>query len=204
VREEVGPTTDDTNTPPLLRHLERHLGTMAGGIGGETTGLPISICLFDQIPLRGSVAYVTLGLSGHRLDGAGRDGQDVRMELLAMLNAGPRARLFPAIVVDVVSDVLKSHRALLRGEVIGPRGPLWASSQLEALYVTAPVYFEDSFAKVAMGDGSECIIAWLVPITLREAAFVATHGWRRFEELLASEDPDLLDPERDEMVSICG
>ncbi len=196
--------SNDADAPPILSHLERHLGTMAGGISGETTGLPIPIGCFDQLPLRGSVAYATLGLSHHRLDGAGRDGQDVRMELLAMLNTGPRARLFPAIVVDVVSEMLTSHRALLRGEVIGPRGALWPGSQLEALYVTAPVYLDDSFAKVALGDGTDCIIAWLVPISTREAAFVGTHGWRRFEELLATEDPDLLDPDREEMVSICG
>ena len=196
--------TTDPNDPPLLRHLERHLGTMEGGISGAATGLPISIGLFEQLPLRGSVAYATLGLSHHHFVGAGRDGQDLRMELLAMLNAGPRARLFPALVVDVASEMLKSHRALVRGDVIGPRGPLWEDSRLEALYVTAPVYFDDSFAAVALGNGTDCVIAWLVPISVREAAFVGTHGWRRFEQLLAAENPDLLDPDREEMALICG
>jgi hypothetical protein len=37
-------------------------------------------------------------------------------------------------------EVLESHVAALRGTVIGPRGPLFPGSEMDALYVTASAY----------------------------------------------------------------
>jgi len=188
--------------PRLLVHLERYLGPLAGGVGPDTTGVPLTIGAFEQLPLRGSVAYATIGLSHHRLRNES-NGREFRIELLALLHAGAPAMRLPALLAQVASWLLASHRAPLCGDVIGPYGPLWDGSRLEAFYVTAPAYLDVDFAGVDLDDGGRCVIAWLVPITAREAAFVASHAWERFEDLLVSEDPDLLDPDRAEMVSIC-
>ena len=56
-----------------------------------------------------------------------------------------------------------------------------------------PATSDPDFETVAVEDGSNVIIVWLVPIGAREAPFIAEAGWPRFEEHLVKADPDLLD-----------
>jgi hypothetical protein len=44
------------------------------------------------------------------------------------------------ILFQVAAALIASGRALLRGEVIGPRGPLFGSGPMIALYAIAPGY----------------------------------------------------------------
>ena len=96
------------------------------------------------------------------------------------------------IIQQAAMDALESGNAYLRGDIIGPRGPLLPRSKLEALYVSVPVYFPESFATVI--DGShQIVLAWLVPISQRESAYVSSLGWSAFEDRLTELDPDLTD-----------
>ena len=93
---------------------------------------------------------------------------------------------------------LDSHEAFLRGDTISPRSRLSDGTALTEVYVTLPVYFPDSFATVRRLSG-DVVIAWLVPVTDGEAAFVERRGWDAFEDLLVRQDPDLVDFERSEV-----
>jgi hypothetical protein len=95
-------------------------------------------------------------------------------------------------------EALNGNRALLRGEVLGPQGPLLPGSLMEALYVGIPVYFPDEFGSCAVG-GDSVVIAWLIPISKSEATYVADHGWPAFEKRLVEIDPDLTDVFRSSM-----
>ena len=112
----------------------------------------------------------------------------------------------PDRVVSLLHQVgtmaLGSRRALLRGDVIGPAGALVPESELTALYVTMPVYFPTEFGTYTAPDG-DVVIAWLVPITTREADFISDQGWDRFEDQLAEQDPDLIDFQRS-AISLTG
>jgi len=104
-----------------------------------------------------------------------------------------------ANLLAVAHDLLDSHRALLRGEVVGPAGPIVPGSVLEAYYCAIPVYFSDSlatFRRTVPGT----VIVWLVPISHAEAHYVWQHGWSQFEDLLVAHDPDLLDVMRPSLV----
>ena len=101
---------------------------------------------------------------------------------------------------QVAIGMLNARRAVLRGEVIGPAGPMAISPRFEALYVAAPVYFSDGFATAVNEDGDAISIAWLVPITSREAQFVFDNGWDAFESLLVHQDPDLTSFTRPEVL----
>ena len=52
----------------------------------------------------------------------------------------------PGILQQVGLGVLAAERPLLRGEVVGPNGPLLPGSAMEAFYLALPVYLPDEFA----------------------------------------------------------
>lgn len=99
------------------------------------------------------------------------------------------------LLFQVASELIASGRGLLRGQVIGPRGPLFDSSPTTALYAAPPVYLPDGFAECDTGT-TTIVMTWLVPITDAEARYVRDRGWSAFEDVLVAEDPDLVDLSR--------
>ena len=184
----------------LVQHLEGHLGQMSSGWSRDATGkkLPFHVGLFDDGPIAGTGGLVTLGISNEllRLGTGARTG---RQELVMLYRHGASYRNLPGILQQVGMRALHDRRCYLRGEVIGPNGPLADGSKLEALYVAVPVYLPDSFHVFRPTVGDPVVMAWLVPITASEAHFVGKHGWEAFEHQLLEEDPDLLNMTRESM-----
>ena len=169
----------------LIEHLEARLGTITGGWKHDGY----------QVAEFGSGWFATIGLSRHALHSR-RSGRHLRLELIV---GGHPADFLPDLLGQVADEVLTSGDALLRGDVVGPRGPLVPGSALEAWYAASPVYQDDEFAAVDLPDGARAAIVWLVPISVGEAAYRASHGWKAFEDELARHDPDLLDLGRTEL-----
>jgi hypothetical protein len=94
---------------------------------------------------------------------------------------------------------LATHRAPVRGQVFGPRGPLFLGSKMEALMVLAPVYLPDDFF-LFVGDCERVLFPWMMPISAEEAQFVRIERYDAFESILDQTEIDLLDPYR---VSLC-
>lgn len=184
----------------VAEHLERMLGPIGWGWSSDERGdrLPFYVLRFNQVPLPGVVAYATLGLGRHAVESRVSDNW-IRLELLILLREDQAEGPFPGILQDVALGSVLSGRPLLRGDVIGPHGPLVPGSAMEALYVTMPVYFADEFA-TATESGEQVVIAWLVPISVQEANFVGQHGWSAWEDLLVEVDPDLTDISRDSLL----
>lgn len=202
--------------PGLVAHFERFLGPSASGWMRSNTGelLPFQVVRWSRGPDVGSVVYSTLGLSRTVMDSGCDAPRQVRQELVMMVTKSLPAEYVLAVFVDAVSVTVRTGRALARGDVLGPvppvspagggagltalpapgrpRSSIWGS-EMSALYVADPVYLPDEFARVGVDDGPEVRMAWLVPITSAEARFVREHGWEEFEELLADQDPDLVD-----------
>ncbi|MFD0328257.1 suppressor of fused domain protein [Streptacidiphilus monticola] len=100
---------------------------------------------------------------------------------------------------QLAMGLLERSEAVLRGDVIGPRGVIVPGSSLEAFYAAIPVYYDDAFAAADLESGNRAVMVWMVPIGKSEAAFVAEFGWAAFESKLAEQDPDLLDLKRNEI-----
>lgn len=178
--------------PHLVEHLERYLGTISGGWSKDADGNPqhAQVLKFDDAPLDGVAAYSTLGLSRHALALPGK--ASIRMEFLMMVRRGHFERYVPSIMQQLVEEVIHEGRAPLRGEVIGPRGPLDPDTRLEAFLVYSPYYQPDGFAACEDANGP-IIMAGLVPLFPEEASFARTHGWEALESLLVQHDPDVDD-----------
>jgi Suppressor of fused protein (SUFU) len=185
--------------PPLARvtdlpaHFESYLGEIERGWSQDADGeaVPFQIVRFGQGPAPGTITFATLGLSRHGMPSE-TSGRVIFHEFVMCVPEALRNGPLPSILQQVGLDVLATARPLLRGEVVGPRGPLVPGSSLEALYAAAPVCFPDGFGQCEDADRSVAI-AWLVPISLREARYVAEHGWDAFEDRLVEAQPDLTD-----------
>lgn len=178
--------------PNLPEHFEQHLGKISRGWSRSAQGAPGAFQVAQIVgSFPGGVAFVTLGLSRHQL--ASRvSGRLVRQELL-MLSTQHQHYGIPALLQQVGAELLLTHQALLRGDVIGPRGALAEQSAMEALYVTVPSYFEDDFAICSDDELGDVVVTWLVPISGGEAKYVKRAGWDAFEDLLVERQPDLTD-----------
>jgi hypothetical protein len=159
----------------------------------EGTGQQVQVVRLPRGPVEGSEVLSTLGLSHHVMHSP-HSGKMFRIELVMLYRASEGPRNLPGVIQQVVAEALRDHHCLSRGDVVGPWGPLREGSSAEALYLSAPAYFPESFAVYTPDDGSVPVaMAWLVPITAAEAVFVRQAGWEQFETELERQNPDLLD-----------
>lgn len=159
--------------------------------------MPFQVVRYDQGSGPGTIGFSTLGLGRFPLSSP-TSGRAIRHELLMIAPKTMESSAIPSLLLQVGSAAVKGRRALVRGDVIGPYGPLLPGTSLEALYVTSPVYFPDDFA-IFEGDDQPVVIAWLAPISASEANYVASHGWDAFEGRLAEQGPNLTDFGREAM-----
>lgn len=173
----------------LIDHLERFLGLMQSGWTTDPDGNPMhfQIARFTPPELPGVTAFTTLGLSRHPLT-ASRSGKAIRLELLLLTEDGGTERWIPSLLQQTGEAAMENRSAPLRGDVLGPSGPVIPNTEMTAFYVTSPMYFADEFG-TCNSDPSPTVIAWLVPISSREADFVARIGWEAFEDALVEQNP---------------
>lgn len=185
----------------LIEHLEKYCGPIMEGWKSDPIrgSVAFQVVRLREGPIAESVTLSTLGLSNWRLKSP-RSSKFIRHEFIVLQRADAEPKNLLPILEQIGLEAVASGRAYLRGDVIGPRGPLFAGSQFDALYVSMPAYFPEQFSSVLTEKIGSVIFAWLVPITRREATYVATAGWTQFEEKLAQENPDLLDPLRKSVV----
>lgn len=181
----------------VLKHLETHLGTVAVGWTRNADGVPMpfDVLRFDRAPSPRTVSFVTVGLSDHPLRSP-RSGREIRHEFIMTCRDTQKDINIPALLQQVGAETSRKGRAPLRGDVIGPRGPLFVGRQMTALYVAIPIYFPDSMHSMVSAGGAETIFIWLVPVYDSEATLIATKGWETFERQLAALDPDVTDLDR--------
>lgn len=181
--------------PTIIDHFEKYLGPVEEGWSEDADGvkMPFQIAKYAKGSGPGTVAYSTLGLHRYALRSPST-GRDLRLELLLLVRDLPSGTA-PALLHQIAMSALTEGRAYVRGEVLGPQGPVVPGSKMEAFYVAIPAYFPDEFA-TCRAEGEAVAIAWLVPITAREAGYVAKHGWDAFEDRLVEADPDLTDLSR--------
>lgn len=182
----------------LIEHFESHFGIMAGGFQTDADDVraPFPVIRLPRGPIAGTTVLATLGLSGHALHSP-YTGRELRIEIVMLYRSAEGPRNLPGVLHQVAAEILRSHHALCRGDVVGPWGPLFAGATTDALYAANPVYFPESFWEYTPEDGGPGVaMVWLAPITASEADFVRAAGWERFEDELVKHDPDLLNFQR--------
>ncbi|NOU68829.1 hypothetical protein GC096_32945 [Paenibacillus sp. LMG 31461] len=149
--------------------LEKHMGKIQYGWTSNESNqkLPFQIVKYAGGPFSGTVSYSTLGLSNEELRSS-VSGKQIRQELIFTSYAFHGDNNIPGILQQIGQQALKNKTAFLRGDVIGPYGQLFDKSELEALYVTCPVYFPDEFQTYTTENKTSIVQSWIVPITSKE------------------------------------
>lgn len=179
----------------LIRHYESVLGPHRAHVNWDDGRDPgFDVVQFADEPRWGGVTYATVGLSRHALRSR-VPGAELRQELLMTVSTVPDPDNIATLLAQVGREALESGCGVPRGTVVGPYGPLFPGSEMEALYVAAPVYLPEGFETVRDQSG-DIFVAWMVPISHREAHFARDKGWRALEQFLSSSDASLTDPFR--------
>jgi Suppressor of fused protein (SUFU) len=188
------------NNKDLVGHLESHLGAIIEGWSEAEKGSqpPFQVVRFEDQPMKGTATFTTLGLSNVILGQHSKSS--IRLELVFCCYDRFITWDIPKLLTSIGNQILLSKEAYMRGQVLGPAGPLFKDCSLEALYCARPVYFPETFQEYQSTNPSTFFV-WLIPITKREATYVGLEGWSQFEDILVEKNPDLLDLERESVVT---
>lgn len=153
---------------------------------------------FDRGIEPGMRVFVTSGLSRSSL--TQKDKGPITQELLFACKGDYQSDVIGLLGV-IAEEVAARGRALERGEVLGPAGPIIQDSALTSVLSTLPVFLPDS--AVFYPGTPATVLVWLLPLSTAEAALARKLGRERFEPLLEkmSESVDLYDLHRQEVVS---
>src|SRR5438034_509756 len=120
----------------LIHHFEKHLVRMSGGWSKNAEGqkLLFQVVQFESGPIPGIGVIAMLGLSDIPLR-LSDTGKTIRQELVMLYRMASGYRNYPGIIQQVAMEAINKGKGYLAREVLGPRGPLFENSALEALYV---------------------------------------------------------------------
>ena len=185
----------ERSVPPLIRHLEQHLGPIAAGWRRDIDGreIPFQVALFENAPGPGNITLTTIGLSNYPLEMV--NGRVVHQELVFACHEQFKNWNPQVLLQSVGRHAVESRHALLRGQCLGPL-KLFAQSEANGIYSAIPVYFPDSFNSVELTGSTKAVFTWLVPIYPSELELCRTRGWSALEAEFELQDPDLMDLER--------
>jgi len=176
----------------LRQHIDRYCGPKPSGLHREER-LGISVARFDDLPDRGLITSITIGLAAHLL--GQKSGRGIRQELMTCADERYAHLPWHEILLAVGKQILDRDAALMRGEVIGPAGPLFPEatwSHVTALMCTSPTMFDEDFGETICDD-NPLVIVELVPITSGEAQWIRKNGWSAFFDRVNAGEVDIFD-----------
>ena len=115
----------------------------------------------------------------------------IRHELLMIVPSEAVPPNIVGIIQQAGLEAMARGSAYLRGELLGPKGELFAGYEPKALYASLPVYFPDEFWELTIDGVGGVAFVWLVPLLDEEVIYLSMNGWPDLESRLVSKDPDL-------------
>lgn len=177
----------------VIRHVEGFLGSISAGFKVSDSLL---VAEFEDAPELKVNSYVTFGLSNHVLSLP--NGREVRQELVGAVGTEFGNGALASFLGTLAESLLISHRALLRGQLLGP-GESIAGTIMRHGYVAVPTFLPDEFGQIE-GTNPDTVFAWVIPVTDREAGYIREHGWDTFSDLMESIEFDVYDLSRSSIV----
>jgi hypothetical protein len=176
----------------IINHLEEYLGKITKGWKDESIS-HLTAARFKDEPFEGATTFSTLGLSDliHTLE----NGKTFRQELLFSTYSYFSQEQVASFLLTFAEFLLSNKKALLRGDIIGPSTPIIIGTEMNSIYVTNPIVFDEKLA-VYGGLIPPTIVIWLVPVYEVEANYIRNNGWSKFESILEQCQPDFWDLKR--------
>ena len=182
----------------FTEHIEKFLGKI---VGGDSTTHPVfgtlSFPFFKNQPFDGVNTHLSLGLSKHVLQIT--NVKKGRIELLISLYDNYSNSEVTDFLLDISDEILKTHQAPLRGEIIYIKSEFLDRYDVKGFYIAHPVFFEEEFW-VYENSTPDTIFIWLIPLFFEEINYIKLNGWNKFEDLLESANCDFWSLERNIIV----
>ncbi|WP_369929887.1 suppressor of fused domain protein [Xanthomonas sp. NCPPB 2632] len=184
----------------VFDHLEAYACEIVRGASVDPDGNKMSFQIVETAggPYCGTTTFSTLGLGKFPLpNGSCCDkARLIRHELVMVVPSDAVPPNIIAILYLVGMETISRNAALLRGEMLGPRGVLFDGYEPKALYASNPVCFPDGFGSVFEEGLGDIAMAWLIPMLDSEVSYLQAHGWPALEDKWVADDPDLVDYRR--------
>ena len=185
----------------MIRQLEATLGAADAVWTLDPDGHDVGfrIVRFPSSRVPGAMLFATEGLNVHLL--AGDENLVVRQELLMAVDASQAEQTAaPSVLFAIGDSMVRAHRALKRGEALGPGLALMAETPMVGLFVEPPTFLPDADHVQVASDGGNVSLVWLLPVTASELRLIETHGWQTFEDALVRSSVDVMNLRRSEVV----
>ncbi|HFC8523346.1 TPA: suppressor of fused domain protein [Neisseria subflava] len=162
----------------MINHIEKYIGTISHGSKSDSGNrYKLNIAAIPSSSNRNLKTYITLGLSKYNLN------YKSRFEILFVCSLKyDENQIFP-FLRWLAETIIENKKILLRGQVIYLPRSIVDSTKMDALYVSAPFYFDDDF-QVCYGEHYNIVFPLLVPLYKQEAELVEKKGWNAFEQFL--------------------
>ena len=121
----------------MINHVEKYIGTISHGSKSDSESqYKLNIAAIPSSPNRDLKTYITLGLSKHDLN------YKSRFEILFVCSLKyDENQIFP-FLRWLAETIIENKKILLRGQVIYLPRSIVDSTKMDALYVSAPFYFD--------------------------------------------------------------
>ena len=140
------------------------------------------ICEFENQIFHNIRFHGTIGFSEQSL--LTKDGKkETYQEFVVGVDKNDDSKWIPAVLEQICSSLTQQNSPVLRGDILGPHGPLHSSTTLTAFYATYP-FFLDEHLHVLNVNLKQRILVWLIPIYDTEVRFIEKNGWQTFEDIL--------------------
>lgn len=176
-------------------HVRQFCGDPAQSWADDESGLLVGA--YKNVPEQGLTTFLTAGLGSHIL--LQDDSQTlISQELLCTVDSAFQKLPFERLLLATAKMVVQAHKPLLRGQILGPFGRLFAEMpeiKCEAFYCGCPSFFDDEF--IVFGAETNLIFVELYPITAAELELIVASGPQAFEGAIESGMINILDLGRD-------
>lgn len=181
----------------LIQHLEHYLGEISYGWKDSGSNSSPTVAAFYNHPFDDINTYVTVGMSDLVLQMGNH--RTIRQELVFFAYRNFEGKKVASFLSTFAESIISSNRALLRGDVVGPSGPIILGSLLNSVFSAIPMILPDSFS-VFEDSVPKTVFSWVIPIHEEEANYIRANGWSNFEVLLERKNPELWDLHRTSIV----
>ncbi|GHA22252.1 hypothetical protein GCM10008090_35080 [Arenicella chitinivorans] len=177
----------------LRHHIDTFCGEEPDSLYKESS-LKVSVARFDNVPDDGLTTFISIGLSGHLLQQ--RSGKSIRQEILLTVDNAYADFGIEKVIFSVAKIMLGQHKAVSRGQVLGPKGALFPEegTNLTSLLCSYPAFFPEEFS--FFENDETTVFVELIPTLSSEAEFIQKEGWSKFFEMIDKGRIDILNYNR--------
>ncbi|WP_394679573.1 suppressor of fused domain protein [uncultured Exiguobacterium sp.] len=186
-----------------LDHLEKHCGEFTEAFPiEELEQKNVQILKFKDAPFKETYTIASLGLLFHPLQT--EDDSLMHQEIMMSAEQPDVQDEIIYLLWQLAEYAMRTGHAFNAAEYYPLPEGIFEKYQFSSVYVTSPVYFDESFCLFEtdsnVGNEPDTVLpVWFVPIFESEEKYIEKHGADQFEDLLFETD-ELVDFNRKPLI----